>query len=139
VFKEAKVGNLVRYNDAMPAYKGQVLTASLEIFGQHFTLLNGGPKFKFTEAISFVVHCQSQEEVDYYWEKLADGGQESMCGWLKDRFGLSWQIVPDALVRMLSDKDPAKATRVMQAMLQMKKIHIPTLEEAYNTDAALAN
>ena len=135
VFKEAKAGNVVRYNDAMPTLKGRILTATLEIFGQHFTLLNGGPRFKFTEAISFVVHCQSQEEVDDYWEKLTDGGEESMCGWLKDRFGLSWQIVPDALVRMLGDKDSAKASRVMQAMLQMRKIHIPTLEAAYNADA----
>src|SRR5829696_2436881 len=136
VFKEAKVGNVVRYGDAMPNLKGQVLTASLEIFGQHFTLLNGGPQFKFTEAISFVVNCESQEEVDDYWEKLTEGGQESMCGWLKDKFGLSWQIVPSAMIKFLSDKDAKKSGRVMKAMMQMKKIDISILEEAYHADDA---
>jgi predicted 3-demethylubiquinone-9 3-methyltransferase (glyoxalase superfamily) len=138
VFKEAKVGKVVRYGDAVPDLKGQVLTASLELAGQQFTLLNGGPKFKFTEAVSFVVHCESQEEVDYYWEKLSEGGEESMCGWLKDRFGLSWQIVPNRLVTLLSDKDAAKASRVMQAMLQMRKIDIALLEEAQQGNASVA-
>jgi predicted 3-demethylubiquinone-9 3-methyltransferase (glyoxalase superfamily) len=130
VFKEAQQGEMVRYGDAVPALKGQVLTATINLFGQQFILLNGGPKFRFTEAVSFVVNCESQEEVDYYWNKLSEGGEESRCGWLKDRFGLSWQVVPTALVRLLNDKDAAKANRVMQAMLQMNKIDIAALEKA---------
>lgn len=137
VFKEAKLGKIVRYGDAMPAMKGQVLTASLELFGQEYTLLNGGPQFKFTEAVSFVIHCDSQEEVDYYWEQLTTGGgQESMCGWLKDKFGLSWQVVPTQLIRMLSDADAERASKVMQAMMQMRKIDIQTLEKAYKGETA---
>jgi predicted 3-demethylubiquinone-9 3-methyltransferase (glyoxalase superfamily) len=132
VFKEAKLGKMVRYGDAVPALKGQVLTASLELFGQQYTLLNGGPKFRFTEAVSFVVHCENQEEVDYYWEQLTREGEESMCGWLKDKYGLSWQIVPNQLISMLSDPDAEKSARVMQAMLQMRKIDIPSLEKAYD-------
>lgn len=132
VFKEAKAGNVVRLNN-VPGQQGQVLTATLELLGQKFTLLNGGPKFQFTEAVSFVVNCESQEEVDYYWERLtAGGGKESMCGWLKDKFGLSWQIVPSALPKLLADKDAAKAGRVMNAMLQMRKIDLPTLQQAYD-------
>ena len=103
-----------------------------ELEGQEFVALNGGPMFKFTEAISFVVNCQSQEEVDYFWKKLAAGGEESRCGWLKDKFGLSWQIVPTVLTEMLADKDTAKAKRVMRAMLQMDKIDIPALKKAYD-------
>lgn len=138
VFKEAKAGNVVRFD--VPGQQGKVLTATMELFGQTFTLLNGGPQFEFTEAVSFVVNCESQEEVDYYWEKLtANGGKESMCGWLKDRFGLSWQIVPTALPKLLGDKDPAKAGRVMQAMLQMRKLHLPTLEAAYQGEEAVVS
>jgi len=111
---------------------GSVLTIEFEIGGQKFTALNGGPEFKFNEAISFVVNCDTQEEVDYFWEKLsADGGQESQCGWLKDKFGVSWQIVPTILIEMLQDKDSEKSERVMKAMLQMQKIDIKTLKEAY--------
>ena len=108
------------------------MTASFQLDGQELIALNGGPQFKFTEAISFLVNCETQEEVDYYWEKLlAGGGEESQCGWLKDKFGLSWQVVPAALSKFLADKNPAKAQRVMQAMLQMKKIIIADLKKAY--------
>jgi predicted 3-demethylubiquinone-9 3-methyltransferase (glyoxalase superfamily) len=131
VFKDSRVGKVVRYGDAVPQLKGQVLTVSLSLFGQEYTLLNGGPKFKFTEAISFVVHCENQEEVDYYWEQLTSEGEESMCGWLKDKFGLSWQIVPNQLIRLMSDPNAEKSARVMQAMLQMRKIDIASLEKAY--------
>ena len=131
VFKNSKIGSIARYGDAGPGPKGQVMTASFQLFGQEFTALNGGPIFKFTEAVSFVVNCESQEEVDEYWKKLtADGGQESQCGWLKDKFGLSWQIVPTILSKLLTDKDAKKAQRVMSAMLQMKKIIIADLEKA---------
>ena len=107
------------------------MTVAFQLDGQEFVALNGGPQFKFTEAISFVVNCQTQEEVDEYWEKLSAGGQEVQCGWLKDKYGLSWQIVPTILGEMLSDPDPKKAERVMKAMLQMKKIDIKGLEQAY--------
>ena len=131
VFRNSEILSLVRYGDAGPGPKGSVMTAEFELDGQKFVALNGGPQFKFTEAISFVVNCESQEEVDYFWNKLvADGGREDQCGWLKDKFGLSWQIVPTRLIELLKDKDPAKSLRVMQAILQMKKIHIATLEQA---------
>jgi predicted 3-demethylubiquinone-9 3-methyltransferase (glyoxalase superfamily) len=132
VFKNAKPGKVTRYGDAGRGPKGSVMVASFEIEGQQFTALNGGPHFKFNEAISFVVDCKDQAEVDHFWEKLsAGGGQPSQCGWLKDRFGLSWQIVPTALIELLNDPDPAKSTRVMQAMLQMTKIDIAKLKAAY--------
>ena len=109
-----------------------MLTIEFEIEGQKFTALNGGPQLKFNESISFVVNCETQDEVDYFWEKLAaDGGHESACGWLKDKFGLSWQITPTVLIDMLNDKDPEKSERVMKAMLQMQKIDIKTLKDAY--------
>ena len=130
IFKNAKVGNVSRYGEAGPGPAGSVLTASFELDGLQFTALNGGPHFKFTEAISLYVNCETQEEVDYYWEKLCEGGQPSRCGWLKDKFGLSWQIVPSALPRLLSDPNHDKANRVMQAMLQMKKIDVAKLEQA---------
>ena len=130
VFKDVKVKDIVRVGGG-PAVKGQVLTASIELFGQEFVMLNGGPQFQFNEAVSFVVNCSNQEEVDYYWERLSDGGSLSRCGWLKDRFGLSWQVVPTILPKMLQDSDPARSQRVMQAMMQMDKIHIPTLEKAF--------
>ena len=107
------------------------MVASFELNGQEFIALNGGPQFKFTEAISFVVNCDTQNEVDYYWEKLSQGGQKSQCGWLKDKFGLSWQVVPSALGKLMSDPDPEKSKRVMQAMLQMTKMDIATLERAH--------
>jgi predicted 3-demethylubiquinone-9 3-methyltransferase (glyoxalase superfamily) len=132
VFPDAKVTHTSRYGDAGPLPKGKVLTMMFELAGQEFMGLNGGPQFKFSEAISFFVRCETQAEVDHYWNKLtAGGGAESMCGWLKDKFGLSWQIVPNALTRYLADKDSKKAERVMQAMLQMKKIDIATLDRAY--------
>ncbi len=132
IFKNSKIGSITRYGEAGPGPAGSVLTASFELEGLQFTALNGGPHFKFTEATSFYVNCESQDEVDYLWDRLSEGGQVQQCGWLKDKFGLSWQIIPSALSRMLSDPDPAKANRVMQAMLQMKKIEVAKLQEAYD-------
>ncbi len=131
VFKNSKMGKVVRYGDAGPGPKGSVMVASFEANGQEFTALNGGPQFKFNESVSFVVHCKTQEEVDYHWDKLlAGGGQESMCGWLKDKFGLSWQITPDVLLELVSDPDPAISQSVMKAMMQMRKIDIEALKRA---------
>jgi predicted 3-demethylubiquinone-9 3-methyltransferase (glyoxalase superfamily) len=132
VFKNSKIGKIARYGDAGPGPKGTVMTVEFELNGQQFVALNGGPEFKFTEAISFVVNCESQEEIDYFWGKLTAGGQEVQCGWLKDKFGLSWQIVPTAMPKMLTDPDPAKSQRVMKAMLKMIKIDLPTLQRAYD-------
>jgi len=131
IFKDSKVGEVTRYGEAGPGPKGSVMTASFELEGMEFTALNAGPLFRFTEAISFVVDCKSQEEVDYYWEKLTEGGEEKPCGWLKDRYGLSWQIVPTALVEMLNDPDPEKSKKVTEVMLKMKKLDIQTLRQAY--------
>ncbi len=134
VFKNSKVGQVLRYGDAGPGPTGSVMTASFTLDGQEFVALNGGPIFKFTEAISFVINCTTQEEVDYYWEKLTSGGgQESMCGWLKDKFGVSWQVVPTALSELLTNKDPEKAKRAMHAMLQMKKIDINVLKKSFGS------
>jgi len=130
VFKDSRILNIARYGDAGPGPKGQVMTASFQLNGQEFIALNGGPHFKFTEAISFVVNCQTQEEVDEYWDKLSDGGEKSRCGWLKDKFGLSWQVVPTILSKLLGDKDAEKSKRVMSAMMQMDKIDIAKLEQA---------
>jgi predicted 3-demethylubiquinone-9 3-methyltransferase (glyoxalase superfamily) len=131
IFKNSRILDVKRYGDAGPGAKGSIMTATFLLEGQEFTALNGGPAFKFTEAISLFVKCKSQEEVDELWNKLlAGGGQPSQCGWLKDKFGLSWQIVPTILGELLSDKDPQKAARVMQAMLKMVKIDIATLKEA---------
>jgi predicted 3-demethylubiquinone-9 3-methyltransferase (glyoxalase superfamily) len=135
IFKNSKIKDVSRYPESAPGQKGQVMTASFQLEGQDFMALNAGPRFKFTEAISLFVSCETQEEVDYYWNKLtADGGQESMCGWLKDKFGLSWQIIPTALGKLGRDKDPAKAQRVWQAMLKMRKIDIKALQKAYDGD-----
>ena len=131
IFKHSKILKITRYGDAGPGPKGGVMTVSFELNGQEFLGLNGGPQFKFTEAISLIVNCDDQKEVDEMWTKLTSGGQESQCGWLKDKFGLSWQIVPTALTEMIQDKDPEKSQRVLRAMLQMKKIEIDQLEEAY--------
>jgi predicted 3-demethylubiquinone-9 3-methyltransferase (glyoxalase superfamily) len=132
IFKNSKIGDVSRYGEGGPGPAGSVMTATFELDGQEFIALNGGPHFKFTEAISFFVKCETQEEVDELWAKLtADGGEESQCGWLKDKFGLSWQIIPNALWEMVRDKDPEKAGRVMAAMLKMRKIDVKTLEEAY--------
>jgi predicted 3-demethylubiquinone-9 3-methyltransferase (glyoxalase superfamily) len=139
IFRNSKVGRILRYDEEAAKTSqsgrpvGSVLTIEFEIEGQKFTALNGGPQFKFNESISFVVNCETQDEVDYFWGKLiADGGQESACGWLKDKFGLSWQITPTVLIDMLHDKDAKKAKRVMHAMLQMKNIDIAKLKAAYD-------
>ena len=131
LFKNSKVVSITRYGDDFPDMKGKVLTAVFELNGQTFMALDGGPAFKFTEAISLYVNCETQEEVDRLWEKLTEGGAESQCGWLKDKYGLSWQIIPTALPELLTDKDPEKAGRVMQAMLKMHKIEIKALKQAY--------
>jgi predicted 3-demethylubiquinone-9 3-methyltransferase (glyoxalase superfamily) len=131
VFKNSKIGRVARYGDAGPGPKGTVMTASFQLEGQEFVALNGGPKFKFTEAISFVVNCETQKEVDELWKKLSEAGEKGRCGWLKDKFGLSWQIVPTALGKMFSDADPVKSQRVMKAMLQMDKLDIAGLKKAY--------
>ena len=134
IFKDATIKGSSRYNAESAKASGQkdgaIMTISFNLNGQDFTAINGGPIFKFTEAISFVVNCENQEEVDHYWNKLTEGGQEVQCGWLKDKFGLSWQIVPKQLIQLMSGPDKAKAGRVMQAMMQMKKIDIKTLVEA---------
>lgn len=132
IFKNSKVLGVTRYGEAGPGPAGSVMTATFQLEDQVFTGVNGGPHFKFTEAISFVIHCKTQEEVDHYWNGLtADGGSESQCGWLKDKFGMSWQVVPDTLLQMLKDPDPQKSQRALKAMLQMRKIDIAKLEEAY--------
>ena len=134
VFKNSKVLAVTRYGDAGPGPKGSVMTVNFELDGQQFTALNGGPQFPFTEAVSFVVNCEDQQEVDYYWEKLTSGGgKPSQCGWLKDKYGLSWQVVPKALPQLLKQTDAQKSQRVMQAMLQMQKIDISALERAAGT------
>jgi predicted 3-demethylubiquinone-9 3-methyltransferase (glyoxalase superfamily) len=130
VFKNSKAGKVTRYGDAGTGTKGSVMTASFELEGQQFTALNGGPHFKFTEAISFVVNCETQEEVDELWDRLAERGQTQQCGWLKDKFGLSWQIVPAILIELTNDPDPAKSRRVTEAMLQMTQIDIAKLKRA---------
>lgn len=132
IFKNSRVVSVTCYGEEGPGPKGQVMTAAFQLDGQEFVALNGGPQFKFTEAISFVVNCETQEEVDNFWEKLSEGGEESRCGWLKDKYGLSWQIVPSILVKLLQDKDAEKSGKVMKAMMQMDKIDIETLEQAYN-------
>jgi len=132
VFKNAKAGEITRWGDTGPGPKGSVLTVSFEIEGQKFVGLNGGPEFKFTEAISFMVRCDSQAEIDEMWEKLSAGGTKSVCGWLKDKYGLSWQVAPGILNEMLRDKDAQKANRVMQAMMKMDKIDISLLKKAYD-------
>ncbi len=136
LFKNSKITDITRYDEASAKVSGQpagsVLTIAFELDGQKFVALNGGPIFKFTEAVSFIVDCETQEEIDMFWDKLiAGGGAPSQCGWLKDKFGLSWQIVPTALNRMIGDKDPAKAKRTMEAMLKMTKLDIAGLQKAY--------
>jgi predicted 3-demethylubiquinone-9 3-methyltransferase (glyoxalase superfamily) len=132
IFKNSRVLSVSRYSEGGPGAPGTVMTATFELDGQEFIALNGGPHFKFTEAISFSVNCETQEEVDEIWEKLSAGGEKGRCGWLKDKFGLSWQVTPTALSELLRDKDPEKAKRVMNAMLQMDKIDIRRLKEAYD-------
>jgi len=130
IFKNSRIGSISRYGEEGPGTAGTVMTATFELDGQEFMALNGGPEFKFTEAISFFVHCETQAEVDELWEKLSDGGEEQPCGWLKDKYGVSWQIVPNILGELLNGPDAESSARVMKAMLQMKKIDIPTLKKA---------
>ena len=134
IFKEVKIGTIARYSDEAAKVsgkpKGSVMTVTFRLFGQDFMALNGGPLFKFTEAISFMVSCETQKEVDEYWDKLSAGGEQQQCGWLKDKFGVSWQIVPTAMGKLMSD--PVKSKKVMAAMLQMKKIDIDKLQQAYD-------
>jgi predicted 3-demethylubiquinone-9 3-methyltransferase (glyoxalase superfamily) len=131
VFKNSRIGAVTRYGEGGPGPKGSVMTVAFELDGQTFTALNGGPLFKFTEAVSFVVNCETQQEVDEMWEKLLAGGKEVECGWVKDKYGLAWQIVPTVLMEMLQDRDAERKERVMQAMLKMKKLDIAGLEAAY--------
>lgn len=131
VFKNSKMGRIARYTDTGPGEPGSVMTVEFSVEGMEFVALNAGPVFQFNEAVSFVINCKSQEEVDYYWQKLtADGGEESMCGWLKDKFGLSWQVTPIRLIELSTDKDPEVVSRAMGAMMKMKKIDIKKIEEA---------
>ena len=131
IFRNSKISKVVRYGDAGPGPKGSAMTVVFELDGQEFIALNGGPHFKFTDAISLSVDCKTQDEIDHYWTRLSDGGEEGPCGWVKDRFGVSWQVNPTILGEMLGDSDPAKAKRVMEAMLKMKKISIEGLRKAY--------
>jgi predicted 3-demethylubiquinone-9 3-methyltransferase (glyoxalase superfamily) len=132
IFRNSKVLSVTRYGDAGPGPKGSVMSATFQLEGQTFYALNGGPQYSFTPAISLFVNCETQQEVDDLWEKLLQGGRPSRCGWLQDKYGLSWQIIPSALGKMLGDKDPEKSKRVMQAMLQMDKIDIKRLQQAYD-------
>lgn len=132
VFKNSKGGRVTHYMQGAPAPEGSVMTSEFTLNGQDFMGLNAGPEFKFTEAVSFSISCEDQEETDYYWEKLCEGGQPSQCGWLKDKFGLSWQVIPKQLPQLFKNSDPEKAGRVMQAMMQMSKIDVATLEAAAN-------
>ena len=130
VFPNSKIGEIARYGSAGPRPEGTVMTVSFELDGQRFVALNGGPEFAFSEAVSFLVNCDTQDEVDSYWSALSEGGEEGPCGWLKDKFGLSWQIVPNRLPELLADPDRERAQRVMEAMLKMKKIEVDELERA---------
>ena len=132
IFKNSKVTAITRYGDSGPGNKGSVMTVAFTLDGQQFTALNAGPQFPFTEALSFVVNCETQNEIDYFWEKLSAGGKKVECGWLKDKFGLSWQIVPTEFFEMISNATPQQSNRVMQALMQMEKLDLAKLEQAYN-------
>jgi predicted 3-demethylubiquinone-9 3-methyltransferase (glyoxalase superfamily) len=138
IFKNSKIGRISRYGEEGPGPKGAVMSATFQLGGQEFIALNGGPQFTFSPAISFVVNCETQEEVDETWEKLVAGGKKSRCGWLQDKFGVSWQVIPTALGKLMSDPDPEKSGRVMKAMLQMEKIDIRGLQQAYDNKSAAA-
>jgi predicted 3-demethylubiquinone-9 3-methyltransferase (glyoxalase superfamily) len=135
IFKRSKISSVTRYGDAGPGPKGSIMSAVFDLDGQEFYALNGGPMFKFSPAISFFVKCETQEEVDDFWTRLSAGGHTNQCGWLQDKFGVSWQVVPTVLGQMLSDRDPAKANRVMQAMMKMTKLDIALLKAAYDAPA----
>jgi predicted 3-demethylubiquinone-9 3-methyltransferase (glyoxalase superfamily) len=132
IFKNSRILSVTRYGDAGPGPKGTVMAATFQLEGQEFYALNGGPQYKFTPAISLFVNCETQQEVNALWDKLLEGGREDQCGWLTDKFGLSWQIIPTILGRLLQDKDPKKSSSVMRAMLQMRKIDIEKLQQAYD-------
>ena len=131
-FKNSKILNVMRYGDAGPGARGTVMAATFQLEGQEFQALNGGPYYRFTPAISLFVNCETQQEVDTLWAKLLEGGREDQCGWITDKFGLTWQIIPTILGRLLQDKDPRKSSSVMRAMLQMRRIDIKKLQQAYN-------
>ena len=136
IFKNSRIGKVTRYGDAGPGPKGTVMSGTFQLDGQDFMALNGGPMYTFTPAISFMVDCKTQEEVDHFWDKLSEGGTKDRCGWLKDKFGVSWQVVPTILGILLNDPDPIKAERVMKAMLQMDKLIIKGLKAAYDHSAS---
>jgi predicted 3-demethylubiquinone-9 3-methyltransferase (glyoxalase superfamily) len=138
IFKNSKIGRISRYGEGGPGPKGAVMSATFELDGQEFIALNGGPQFSFSPAISFFVNCETQEELDDIWEKLCEGGKKNRCGWLQDKFGVSWQVIPTALGKLMSDPDPEKSGRVMRAMLQMEKIDIRGLQQAYENKSAAA-
>jgi predicted 3-demethylubiquinone-9 3-methyltransferase (glyoxalase superfamily) len=138
IFENSRVVSATRYGDAGPGPKGSLMSATFELAGQEFMALNGGPSFAFAQGISLCVSCETQEEVDEYWEKLSEGGEEGPCGWLTDKFGVSWQVVPRVLGEMLNDEDAEKAKRVMNAMLQMRKIEIDGLRRAYESEESAA-
>lgn len=135
IFKDSKINTIERYPEGSPAPAGSVMTVSFKLQGQEFIALNAGPLFKFTEAISFVINCEDQEEIDHYWNNLLKGGTPQACGWLKDKYGLSWQVTPTILGKLFASKDSEKSKRVMEAMMKMVKIDIKTLEEAYEGEA----
>jgi predicted 3-demethylubiquinone-9 3-methyltransferase (glyoxalase superfamily) len=130
VFDNSRIVNVTRYTEAGPREAGTVMTVEFELDGQRFVGINGGPQFKFDEAVSFAIECETQDEVDYFWEKLSEGGEEGQCGWLKDRFGLSWQVVPTGMEELFADPDPERARRAMEAMLQMRKLDVAALRRA---------
>jgi predicted 3-demethylubiquinone-9 3-methyltransferase (glyoxalase superfamily) len=138
IFKNAKLGRSVHYGEAGPGPAGSVMTVEFELNGQRFVGLNGGPEFTFNEAISFQVFCEDQGEVDYYWSRLSEGGEQGPCGWLKDRYGVSWQVIPDGLIEMIGDADPEKAKRATEAMLGMTKLDIAALRRAYEGEYSTA-
>jgi len=136
VFPNSRIIDVLHYNDAVPSKAGTVLTVDFELDGERFTGINAGPKFKFDEAVSFLITCEDQDEVDYYWEKLSEGGEEGPCGWLKDRFGLSWQVVQDGMVELFKDPDPERARRAMEAIMKMKKLDLAECRAAADGVAA---
>jgi predicted 3-demethylubiquinone-9 3-methyltransferase (glyoxalase superfamily) len=138
IFKDSRIKSFMRYGEAGPGPNGSVMGVTFELNGQEFIALNGGPQFTFTPAISFFVHCENQDEIDYFWEKLLEGGREDQCGWLQDKYGLSWQIVPDILSELLQDKNPQKSKRAMEAMLKMKKLDINVLKQARDGQVSTA-